>query len=86
MIPLEFVFNAVDGSGDDAVEATRVFHDVVLNDGLAGTVFVLGAFGVTPPDECCISAAFSADDSSAEGIVAVFDVIAVYVGGDDAVV
>ncbi len=64
MIPLQFVFVALFGAGDDGVETRWVAHDVILDDGLAGAVLVLSAFAVAPPDKSGFGAAFFAGYSS----------------------
>jgi hypothetical protein len=57
-----------------------------LDAGLTGSVFVFRALAVAPPEEGGFCGAFFTDDSSSEGIIAVFDVVIVDVYFDDAIV
>jgi len=89
VVVLDVEFVAFQGAGEDGVQCSfaGVGLEVVLDGGLAGLVFVFALLGVVPPEEDFFAGALFADDSSAQGIVAIFDVaVAGAVGFYDAVV
>ena len=85
---LNLEFTTFHGAGEDGVECrfAGVRLKVVLDGVLAGLVLVLGLLGVAPPEKDLFVGALGADDSSAQGIVAVGDVGVVAFGFDDAVI
>ena len=69
VIPFHLVFAAIDGAGDDGIECSGVGPEIVLDDGLAGLVFVFAAFLVSPPEVGGFGSALFALDAATSGIV-----------------